>query len=95
MITKSSPEAISLGGGLIVACISEIIGINDNNITSRIPNYITSPSNLRYVVNKSRETTFIRISGFVCNYPCSMSCDKGYRSGLGRLVKEIYLWGGE
>ena len=65
VIPKSSPEAICLGGGLIVGGILDSLGINNNNITSEIPNYIPSPSNLLYVANKSREDTFIRISGFV------------------------------
>ena len=34
----------------------------------------------------------MRIAGFVCKYTCSMSCDKGERAELGRLVKEIYFW---
>ena len=93
MIPKASPEVMCIVGGLVVGGILASLGINNNNIISGIPNCIPSPSNLWYVVKKSHETVFIRISGFVCNYPCSMSCDKGYRSGLGRLVKEIYLWG--
>ena len=92
---KASLESIYLGGGLIVGGLLESLGINDNKIISGIPNCIPSPSNLWYVVKKSHEAVFIRISGFICNYPCSMSCDKGYRAGLGRLVKEIDLWDGE
>ena len=72
MIPKSSPEAICFGGGLIVGGILVSVGINDNKIISGIPNYIPSPSNLLYVVKKAREANFMSISGFVCNYPCSM-----------------------
>ena len=32
------------------------------------------------------------IVGFVCNYPCRMSWEKGERTGLGHLVKEIDSW---
>ena len=34
----------------------------------------------------------MRIAGFVFNYPCSMSCNKGDYAGLGILVKEIAIW---
>ena len=91
VIPKTSPEAIYIGGGLLVGVLLEILGINHNKIISGIPNYIPSPPNLRYVVKNYREDKFMRISGFVCNYPCSMSCNKGYRAGLGRLVKDIYF----
>ena len=67
----------------------ESLGINDNKIISGVPNLIPSPSKLWYVVKKSREAKFMMIAGFVCNYPCRMSCDKGDRAGLGRLVKDI------
>ena len=86
---KASPEAIYLGGGLIVGGLLVSLGINNNNIISGIPNYIPSPSNLRYMVKKSHEATFIRIVGFVCNYPWIMSCNKEDRAGLGSMVKEI------
>ena len=62
---------------------------------SEILDCIPSPSNLRYVVKKAREAIFMRIAGFVCIYPCSMSCEKGERAGIGRLIKEIALWGGK
>ena len=87
VIQKTSPEAICLGGGLIVASILASLGINDNKIISGIYNCIPSPSNLRYVVNKSHEATFMSIVRFVCNYPYSMSWDKGERAGIGRMVK--------
>ena len=95
VIPKASPEAISLGGGLIVAGLLASLGINNNKIISGISNCIPSPSKLRYVAKKSREATFIRISGFVCNYPYSMSCGNGERAGIGRLVKEMSFWDGE
>ena len=76
VMPKASPEAIYIEIGLIVGGLLEIIGIKDNNIISGTPNVITSTSSLRYVAKKSREATFMRISGFVCNYPCSTSCDK-------------------
>ena len=94
VIPKTSPEAICLGGGLLVGDLSEILVINDNNILSGVPNYISSPTNLRYVAKKTREATFMSIAGSVCNYPCSMSCDKVERDGIDHLVKDIYLWGG-
>ena len=77
---------------MILGCLLESIGINGNKIISGIPNYIPSPSNLWCVVKKSRETTFMSIAGFVCNYPCRMSCNNGEISGIGRMVKEIDLW---
>ena len=92
MITKASPEAICLGGGLTVCGLLESLGITNNKIISGIPNFIPSPSNLRYVVKKYREATFMRISGFVFNYPCSISCAKGERAGIVCLVKEIDFW---
>ena len=95
VIPKVSPEEIYLGGGLIVGGILASIGIKDNNIISGFPNYITSPSKLRYVVKKSREATFMRIALFVYNYPCIILCEKGEHAGLGRLVKEISLRDGE
>ena len=95
VMPKSSPGAISLEGELVVAGLLASLDINDNKIISGISNCIPSTSNLRYVVNKSCGDTFMRIAGFVCNYPCSMSCNKGKRTGLGRLVKEIDLWDGE
>ena len=92
---KAPPEAIYLGGVLILSGILENLGINDNKIISGISNCIICPSNFQYVVNKSLEATFMRIAGFVYNYPCSISCDKGERTGLVCLVKEIAFWGGE
>ena len=86
---KASPEAICLGFGFIAGIILASLGINDNKIISGIPNYIPSPSKLWYVLKKSREATFMRTSGFVCNYPCSMSFKKGKHAGLGSLLKEI------
>ena len=38
VIMKASPEAISLGGGLIVGGLLESLGINDNKMISGIPN---------------------------------------------------------
>ena len=64
-MTKASLEAICLGVGLIVGGLLASIGIKDNNILSGILNGIPSPSNLRYVVKKSREAKFMRIAGFV------------------------------
>ena len=72
VISKASPEAICIGGGLIVGGLLASLGINNNNIIYRIPNYIPIPSNLRYVVKKARGATFASISGFVCDYHCSM-----------------------
>ena len=77
-------------GGLLAS-----LGINDNKIISGVSNYIPSPPNPRYAVKKASEATFMSISGFVCNYPCSMLCDNGKRSGLERLVKDIAFWYGE
>ena len=74
---------------MVVSGLLASLGINDNNIISEIPHCIPSPSNLWYVVNKSLEATFMRIVGFVCNYPCSMSLNKGERAGLGRMVQDI------
>ena len=37
----------------------------------------------------------MRIAGSVCNYPFSMSFDKGESDGLGRLVKDIAFWDDE
>ena len=37
----------------------------------------------------------MRIAGFLCNYPCSMSCKKEERAGIGRLVKDINFRGVE
>ena len=65
VIPKSSPEAISLGGGLIVAGLLASLGINDNKIISGIYNCIPSPSNLQYVAKKACGATFMRISGFI------------------------------
>ena len=92
---KALREKISLGGGFIVAGILESIGINDNEIISGLFNFIHSPSNLRYLVKKSHEATFMMISGFVCNYPCSMSCNKGEHAGIGHLFKEIAFCDGD
>ena len=72
-----------------------VLGININEIISEITNCILSPSKLWYVVNKSQEDTFTRIVGFVCNYSCSMSLDKGERAGIGCMVKYIAFWDGE
>ena len=38
VLPKTSPEEISLGGGLLVGGILESIGINDNSIIYGIPN---------------------------------------------------------
>ena len=65
VIPKAFTEVISLGGVLIVAVLLESLGINDNKIISGIYKCIPIPSNLRYVVNKSREATFMSIEGFV------------------------------
>ena len=77
VIMKASPEAICFGGGLIEVVLLANLGIHNNNIVSGIPNCIPSPSNLRYAAKKSRKDTFMRIAGFVCNYPHRMSCNKG------------------
>ena len=37
----------------------------------------------------------MRIAGFVCNYPCSMSCNKVEHAGIGRMVKDIDFWDSE
>ena len=95
VMPNASREEISLGGGLIVAGLLASIDINGNWIIYGIINYIVSPSNLRYVVKKDREDTFMMIAEFVFNFPCSISCDKEERAGLDRLVKEITLWDGE
>ena len=87
VILKASPEAICLGGGLLVGGLLESLGIINNNIISEILNYIPSPSNLLYVKKKSYEDTFMSIAGFVCNCTCSMSCKKGERAGIGHVVK--------
>ena len=64
VISKASPEVICFGGGLILGVLLKSLGINYNKIIYGISNYILSPSNLRYAVKKSREDTFINISGF-------------------------------
>ena len=94
-IPKASLEGIFLGGGLIVGGLLESLCINYNKIISGIFNYIPSPSNIWYLVKKTREAAFMRIAGFFCNYIFSMSCNNVERSGFGHLVKEIALWGGE
>ena len=38
VITKASPEAISIGGGLLVDGLLASIGINDNKIISGVSN---------------------------------------------------------
>ena len=58
VIPKALPEAISLGVELVVAGLLESLGINDNKIISVISDCIPGPSNLQYVVKKSREATF-------------------------------------
>ena len=95
LIPKASLEVISLGGGLIVSGILASLGINDKIIIFGISNCIPSPPQLCYVVKKSSEATFMRIAGFVCNYPFSMSCDKVEHSGIGRMGKYIAFWEGE
>ena len=87
VMPKASPEAIYIGGGLILCGLLDSIGINDNNIISGILNGITSPLSLWPVVKKSHKAKFMRISGFVCKYPCSTSCDKGDRDRLVQMVK--------
>ena len=80
---------------MIVGGLLESLGINDNKIISGILNCIPTPSNLWCVVKKYCGDKFMRIAGFVCNYPCRMSYEKGDRARLGRLVKEIAFWDGE
>ena len=92
---KYLPEAMSIGGGLIVGGILASLGINDNKIISGILNIIPSTLSLHYVVKKSCEATFMRIAGFICNYPCSMSCNKGEHAVIVSLVKEIAFRDGE
>ena len=82
VMPKASPEAISLGGGLIVGGILESLDINYNMIISGTTNYIPSQSILRSVANKACEAAFMRISGFVCNYPCIMSYKRESMMGL-------------
>ena len=65
VMPKTSPEAISLGGGLIVSGLLASLGINDNKIIYGISNCIPSPPNLPCVVKKSCEVTFTRITGFL------------------------------
>ena len=80
---------------MIVDGLLESLGINNNKIISGIPSFIPSPSKLWYVVKKSREATFMRIAGFVCNYPCIMSCDKVEHAGIDHMVKDMDFWDGE
>ena len=94
VIPKDSPEAICLGGGLVVGGLLASIGIKDNRIISGIPNYIPSSSKIQYAVKKSHEATFIRIAAYVCNYTCSMSCSEEERAGIVHLVKYICFWDG-
>ena len=89
---KASPDAISLEVVLILCGLLASLGSIDTKIISGVLNRIPSLSNLWYVVKKSCEAIFMRISGFVCNYPYSMSYDKGKSARLGRLFKEIDLW---
>ena len=58
-------------------------------------NDIDTPPSLWSVEKKYHEATFMRISGFVCKYTCSMSCNKGEGVRLGQMVKEISFWYGE
>ena len=95
VMQKLSPETICLGVGLIVCGLLTSLCIDNNKIISGIPYYIPSPSNLRCVVKKSCEATFMRIAGFFCNYPRSISCNKGEHAGIVRLVKEIAFWDSE
>ena len=92
---KLSPETICLGVGLIVCGLLTSLCIDNNKIISGIPNCIPSPSNVQYVVKKYREAKFMRIVGFVCNFPYSISCNKGEHAGIVRLVKEIAFWDSE
>ena len=77
VMRKDSPDVAFLGCGLIVGGLLARLGVNNNKTIYGIPNCIPSPSNLFHAVNKSHEATFMRIAGFFCNCPCSMSCDKG------------------
>ena len=95
VIPKASPDSIYLGGELIVGGILESIAINYNKIISGIPNYIPSPSNLRFMVKKYHEATFMSIAGFVWNYPFIMLYNKGECDGIGLLAKERYFRDGE
>ena len=52
VMPKSLPEAISLGGGLVVGGLLASLGINNNIIISGIPNWSPIPSNSWYVVKK-------------------------------------------
>ena len=61
VMPKASPEAISLGGGLIVGGILASLGINDNRIISGIPNIIPIPSTLWLVAKKSCEVKLMSI----------------------------------
>ena len=61
VIPKASLEEIYLGGGLIVGGILASLIINDNRILYGILNFIPSTSNLRCMVKKAREATFMRI----------------------------------
>ena len=92
VMSKASPDAISLWGVLILGGLLNSLGINYHKIISGIPNDIPSPSSLCYVVKKAREAKFMMFSVFFWNYPCSMSYKKLKRDGLGRMVKEIYFW---
>ena len=87
MIPKASTEAISLGGGFIIGDLLLSIGINENKILYGVLNSIPIPLSLRSMVKKSCEAIFMRVAGFVCNYPCIMSCDKEKRARLGWTVK--------
>ena len=95
MITEASTYEISIGSGFIVGVLLESLSINDNKIIYGISNCNPIPQKLLYAMKKSRESTFIKISGFVCNYTCRMSCDKGEYAGLGHLVKYISFWDGK
>ena len=43
VIPKAPPEAIYIGGGLVLGGLLASLGIKDNKIIYRIPNYMPSP----------------------------------------------------
>ena len=84
VMPKASPEAISIGVGLILSGLLACLCINNNMIISGIYNYIPSPSNLQSVLKESHEAIFMRIAGFSAIIPAA--CHATRESVLGLVL---------
>ena len=91
---KISAEALSMMAPLVIAAFLSDMNVDDLIGLENIPKSTPSPKLIRKIVRVSKQAVLIRIAKELeeGNVPFCMSHDKGERSGIGRLIKEISFY---